>query len=144
LSLDIGVSRMYQSLQLSDPLTSEDVAKIEHWLEDTSKGLLNGKNANLLIGASGTFETFYELHHQTHFPKSLEAIPIAKSELDVIIYEIMLSTLADREKNDFIIPIRKKMSPIAATKTRWVMNKLGVEDVLISPCSLKEGALRAR
>lgn len=144
LSLDIGVSRMYQSLQLNDPLTSEDVAKIEHWLEDTSKGLLNGKTANLLIGASGTFETFYELHHQKHFPNTIEAIPIAKNELDIIIYEIMLSTLADREKNDFIIPIRKKMSPIAATKTRWVMNKLGVKEVLISPCSLKEGALKVR
>jgi len=127
---------------LNDPLSLEDILIIEDWLELNSKGLLNGKTAHLLIGASGTFETFYELHHRKSFPKSIEAVPIKKSELDRIISNIMVSTLADRENNDFIIPIRKKMVPIAAVKTRWVMNKLGVSQILISPCSLKEGGLR--
>jgi exopolyphosphatase/guanosine-5'-triphosphate,3'-diphosphate pyrophosphatase len=55
---------------------------------------------------------------------------------------IIRSTQAERDKNDRIIPIRKKMAPIAAVKTRWILNKLGVKQVVISPCSLKEGALR--
>lgn len=144
LSLDIGVSRMYQSLQLSDPLTHEDVQAIENWLDFHSNGQLNGLQSDLMIGASGTFETFYELQHSTKFPVSLEVIPLHKGELENTLDSIIASTLLEREQNEFIVPIRKKMAPIAAVKTRWVMNKLNVKEVLISPCSLKEGALRIK
>lgn len=143
-SLDIGVSRMYQSLQLSDPLTNDDIQTIETWLEEHSKGKLNGLQSNLLIGASGTFETFYELQHKIQFPSTIEVIPLHKGELENTIASIISSTLIEREQNEFIIDIRKKMAPIAAVKTRWVMNKLNVKEVLISPCSLKEGALRIK
>lgn len=142
LSLDIGVSRMYQSLTLSDPLTQEDIFLIEQWLEEKVNGALDNKNCDLLIGASGTFETFYELHFQRPFTSKLEALKIEKSDLEAIIQEIIDSTLLEREQNEFIIPIRKKMAPIAAVKTRWVMKKLGVKEILISPCSLKEGGLK--
>lgn len=144
LSLDIGVSRMYQSLQLTDPLTNDDVQTIENWLDHHSKNKLSGAQSDLLIGASGTFETFYELLHKSKFPSSIEVIPLHKLDLENIIQEIIASTLKEREQNKFIIPIRKKMAPIAAVKTRWVMNKLKVKDILISPCSLKEGALRVK
>jgi hypothetical protein len=33
------------------------------------------------------------------------------------------------------------MAPIAAIKTNWIMQKLQTKRVLISPFSLKEGAL---
>lgn len=141
LSLDIGVSRMYQTLILSDPLTKEDQSKIEQWLEEKTDGKLENKNCDLLIGASGTFETFYELHFQKPFSSKIKALKIEKQDLDTIIQEIIQSTLLEREQNKFIIPIRKKMAPIAAVKTRWVMNKLNVKEILISPCSLKEGGL---
>jgi hypothetical protein len=32
------------------------------------------------------------------------------------------------------------MAPIAVVKTRWVLNKIGIERVVVSPMSLKEGA----
>src|SRR5690606_29361721 len=41
LSLDIGVSRMYQQLDLSDPFTSTDIEKITRWLEEQSQGKLD-------------------------------------------------------------------------------------------------------
>ncbi|MFM8528713.1 MAG: hypothetical protein ACKOD2_03380, partial [Ilumatobacteraceae bacterium] len=52
---------------------------------------------------------------------------------------IIASTQAERDVNSFIIPIRKKMAPIAAVKTRWVINRIGIKEIIISPCSLKEG-----
>lgn len=143
-SLDIGVSRMYQALKLNDPLTNANVQEIENWLEIHSKGQLNGLQSDLLIGASGTFETFYELQHQLKFPAGINVIPLHKPDLEGVIDSIIQSTLKEREQNEFIIEIRKRMAPIAAVKTRWVMNKLNVKDVLISPCSLKEGALRIK
>jgi hypothetical protein len=54
---------------------------------------------------------------------------------------IIDSTQAERDQNDFIIPIRKKMAPIAAVKTKWVIQQLGVKRIFVSPLSLKEGAI---
>jgi exopolyphosphatase/guanosine-5'-triphosphate,3'-diphosphate pyrophosphatase len=35
------------------------------------------------------------------------------------------------------------MAPIAAVKTRWVLRKLGIKKIVVSPCSLKEGVLQS-
>ena len=142
ISLNIGVSRMFQEFQTSDPLTFDDAKKIENWLEAKANGYFDEKQIDIIIGASGTFETFYELIHNTDFPSKTNALELSREELDSCLENIIRSTQAERDKNDRIIPIRKKMAPIAAVKTRWILNKLAVKQVVISPCSLKEGALR--
>ena len=142
ISLNIGVSRMFQEFQTRDPLTIDDAKNIENWLEEKVNGYFDEKQIDIIIGASGTFETFYELIHKTDFPSKTNAVELSREELDSCLDNIIRSTQAERDKNDRIIPIRKKMAPIAAVKTRWILNKLAVKQVVISPCSLKEGALR--
>jgi exopolyphosphatase/guanosine-5'-triphosphate,3'-diphosphate pyrophosphatase len=140
-SLNIGVSRMYQEIQTSDPLHSTEIAHIENWLESKANGFFDAKNADIIIGASGTFETFYELIHDTDFRSGFETITISRKELNDCLEQIIKSTQEEREQNHRIIPIRKKMAPVAAVKTMWVLNKLNVKEIVISPFSLKEGAL---
>lgn len=142
-SLNIGVSRMFQQLELNDPLTADDILKINAWLEHNSKGQLEGKKSDLLIGASGVFETFYELHFNKKFPEINTVLNIEKIDLEKVLKEVINSTLEQRNQNEFILDIRKKMAPIAAVKTSWVMNKLNIKKILISPFSLKEGVLKA-
>jgi exopolyphosphatase/guanosine-5'-triphosphate,3'-diphosphate pyrophosphatase len=55
--------------------------------------------------------------------------------------QIIASTQAERDQNQHIIAIRKKMAPLAAIKTRWVLQKAQINQILISPYSLKEGVL---
>jgi exopolyphosphatase / guanosine-5'-triphosphate,3'-diphosphate pyrophosphatase len=141
ISLNIGVSRIYQQFHCSDPLTSDDIEHIENWLEERAEGFFEGKRSDLLIGASGSFETFYELVHLTAFPEKIKSVSVPFDEIVQSLDEIISSTQADRDKNPWIIPIRKKMAPIAAVKTRWVIRKLQVKKIIISPCSLKEGVL---
>jgi exopolyphosphatase/guanosine-5'-triphosphate,3'-diphosphate pyrophosphatase len=95
-----------------------------------------------LIGASGSFETFYELIYNQPFPDKLKCSAIPMKTLNNMIDWVIFSTQEDRDTNEFIIPIRKKMAPIAAVKTKWVIEKLGISKTMISRCSLKEGALR--
>jgi exopolyphosphatase/guanosine-5'-triphosphate,3'-diphosphate pyrophosphatase len=142
VSMNIGVSRIYQELTLNDPLTPTDIKLIMDWLEEKSNGFFDGKSADLLIGASGSFETFYELIHHVLFPELIHSIEVPMIELNETIDAIISSTQAERDVNDFIVPIRKKMAPIAAVKVKWVIEKLGITRTIISPCSLKEGALR--
>ena len=122
-------------------MSEQDVAYIEQWLEEKANGFFDGKEEYILIGASGSFETFYELIHNEPFPSKLKAVEISVDYLRDCLDQIIASTQAERNANDWIIPIRKKMAPIAAVKVRWVLNKLSIKRTYISPCSLKEGAL---
>ena len=141
VSLKIGVSRLYQMFSCSDPFTQEDILKIESYIEKQSKLFFTNKDVDVLLGSSGTFETFYELIYRKPFPLvnttiELDIEPFLKS-----LEGLIDSTLDERNQNEFIIPIRKKMAPFAAVKTRWVIRQLGIKKILISPYSLKEGAL---
>jgi exopolyphosphatase/guanosine-5'-triphosphate,3'-diphosphate pyrophosphatase len=142
VSLNIGVSRIFQELKLSDPLTEKDILSITNWLDNKADGFFDGKQEELLIGASGSFETFYELIYNQPFPDKLKCSEIPMKTLNNMIDWVIFSTQEDRDSNEFIIPIRKKMAPIAAVKTKWVIEKLGISKTMISRCSLKEGALR--
>lgn len=140
-SFDIGVSRIYQKFKLNDPLSKEDEKRIVSFLEEKVGNYFQDKSAGTLVGSSGSFETFYELIHQQHFPKASTIFEVEMSDFKRVLEEVKRSTLAEREKNEFIIPIRKIMAPITAVKTEWLLEKLQIEKLLISPYSLKEGAL---
>jgi exopolyphosphatase/guanosine-5'-triphosphate,3'-diphosphate pyrophosphatase len=144
ISLNIGVSRIFQEAQLHDPLTPEDVLWIENWLEERSENFFEGKQCAVLLGASGSFETFYEMIHRDKFPSGIAAVEIPFPQLNEIMDWVIFSGQEERDSHPYIIPIRKKMAPIAAVKTKWVMEKLGIQQVFVSPCSLKEGVLRAK
>lgn len=140
-SLNIGVSRIYQKFETSDPLVESDIQAIRNFLEDNSQGFLDQRNEPLMIGSSGSFETFWELGHLEEFPNEPNVVEIAKDIFEATLHETIRSTFKEREVNPFILPIRKLMAPITAVKTLWLMEKLKTEKILISPYSLKEGAL---
>ena len=141
ISLNIGVSRIFQLFSFSNPMTSEDILNVENYLEAHEHDFFNRINCQTLVGASGSFETFYELVHQTAYPKGYETQELDFNEFESILDWIISTSQEERDLNDFIIPIRKKMAPIAAIKTRWVIKKMKANRIVISPCSLKEAVL---
>ena len=141
VSLNIGVSRLYQGFSVNDPFTAKDVLQIESFLDERSMGFFSDKSIPALLGSSGTFETFYELMYKKPFPKSNKIVELGLVSFTKMLDELIYSSLDERNKNAFIIPIRKKMAPFAAVKTRWVLRKIKPKRILISPFSLKEGVL---
>jgi exopolyphosphatase/guanosine-5'-triphosphate,3'-diphosphate pyrophosphatase len=141
ISLNIGVSRIFQLFSFSNPMTSEDILNVENYLEAHEHDFFNRINCQTLVGASGSFETFYELVHQTAYPKGYDTQELDFKEFESILDWIISTSQEERNLNDFIIPIRKKMAPIAAIKTRWVIKRMKANRIVISPCSLKEGVL---
>ncbi|MDR0801865.1 hypothetical protein [Fluviicola sp.] len=141
-SANIGVSRAVQLFDLKDPLSMEDQKELLAWFEENSEGIQRFNPCKILVGASGSFETFYEMVQRKEFPKFSENIRISKEELIKTLDWIIGSTSEERKNHPFIIPIRRKMAPVAALKTKWIMEKFGVREVVISPYSLKEGVLR--
>jgi exopolyphosphatase/guanosine-5'-triphosphate,3'-diphosphate pyrophosphatase len=139
-SFEIGVSRIYQLFTFSDPMTEFDSQKIIAYLEKATETFFDGMTSKRLIGASGSFETFFKLAYETEFPEdvfvTMKAHDVYKS-LD----RVIRSTQKERDLNPHIIPIRKKMAPLAAVKTKWIMDKLKMEELVISPFALKEGVI---
>jgi exopolyphosphatase / guanosine-5'-triphosphate,3'-diphosphate pyrophosphatase len=140
-SLDIGLSRLIQSRQFKDPLSIEDVEYVKNWFSSKANESLKNFKASILIGASGSFETFYEMIFYKTFPKNHQAIQIEIEQVKIVCNVLIRSTQHEREVHPFIIPIRRKMAPFAAIKTLWIIDILNVEKVFVSPCALKEGVL---
>lgn len=138
-SLNIGVSRIYQMLGKPENFSEACIKKIIDFLEIQSTGKF-GYEADVLIGASGTFETFYEMLSEEHFVSNGKAIQLDSEKLDEVINWSITASLDERNAHPWIVEMRKRMLPIGAVKVKWIMEKLNVKEVWISPYSLKEGA----
>ena len=139
-SFEIGVSRIYQHLNQPEQLDIEMVAKIERHLEKHTHHFFDQKSADVLIGSSGSFKTFFELYQNTQYPRE-EYVRLEMLDLITNLNHIIYSTKKERDDNHYIIPIRKRMINIAAVKTNWIIQKLGIKEFIVSPYSLKEGAI---
>jgi exopolyphosphatase / guanosine-5'-triphosphate,3'-diphosphate pyrophosphatase len=140
-SLDIGLSRLIQSRNFQDPLSLDDIKYVHNWFSSKADVALHNFKATILIGASGSFETFYEMMYSKTFPTNHQAIELDVEQVKDICNLLIGSTQQERETHPFIIPIRRKMAPFAAIKTLWIIDYLGITTVFVSPCALKEGAL---
>lgn len=140
-SFDIGVSRLFQLFDYQDPLSIQDIERVENYLNQHCAHFFKQQLPKVLIGASGSFETFYELMAQAVFNPQGAAVQVEASEFKFMLDHIIASTQAERNANPHIIEIRKRMAPLAAIKTRWVLKIAQIEHIYISPYSLKEGAL---
>lgn len=140
-SFDIGVSRLFQLFDYQDPLSMQDIERVENYLNQHCAHFFKQQLPKVLIGASGSFETFYELMAQAVFDPQGAAVQVDASEFKFMLDHIIASTQAERNANPHILEIRKRMAPLAAIKTRWVLKIAQIEHIYISPYSLKEGAL---
>lgn len=143
-SFDIGVSRIYQILDKPDQFDTFLVEKIERIIEEKLGDHLNTIKTDVLIGSSGTFETLYEMINERTFPDTNQGVSIDVAELRETLDWCIISNLEERMNNPWIVPLRKKMLPIAAVKIRTILEKLNIKEVYVSPFSLKEGVFAER
>jgi exopolyphosphatase/guanosine-5'-triphosphate,3'-diphosphate pyrophosphatase len=140
-SFDIGVSRLFQHFTFQDPYSQEDIQRVEAYLAQHCQPFFEQALPEILIGASGSFETFYELLEGSFFEANGQAQKVNTEHFFKMLDQIIASTQAERDANPHIIAIRKRMAPLAAIKTRWVLQKTQAKQIFISPNSLKEGVL---
>lgn len=140
-SFNIGTARIYQLFDFSDPYTDSEVQQVIDYLETETEGYFHDIDTNTLIGASGSFETFYAVLHLKEYPEN-EFEDMNGTAVMAVLDDMIKSTYEERLANDFIIPIRKKMAPIAAIKIKWIMEKLNIKTLTISPFAMKEGVIQ--
>lgn len=139
-SFEIGVSRIYQLFEMNDPMSETNQIEVVNYLENGTGDFFDQMKCDILIGASGSFETFYKIAYNKEFPDA-EFIRMPIKDVYESLEKIICSTQKERDANPLIIPIRKKMAPLAAVKTKWIISKLDIQELVISPFALKEGVL---
>ncbi|HOZ29624.1 MAG TPA: hypothetical protein PLL66_01795 [Bacteroidales bacterium] len=147
-SHDIGVARMMNNYNFSDPLSNENLSCIYQLLDNELKDLLvdcKKYNLNTLIGSSGSYETFANLIKHEFSGCSIsdsDLTNILEIEKFLCIYKkLILFNEAERAKMPGMEIIRVKMIPIAAVITKYLLDNLNIRNFVQSNFSLKEGTL---
>ena len=142
VSLDIGVSRVYQLFDHPENYSNELQQSILNYFDKCANQQMDLFTSEILIGASGSFETFYEMIYQTNWQSDQKVVGLHVEDLTRELDWAINSSQIERNNHVWITQIRKKMLPIASLQVKWALNKTNAKRVLISPHSLKEGALR--
>lgn len=147
-SFEIGAARLMDRFHSTDPIPPESITALNFYLQDSLRDLL-AATANYtienMIGSSGVFETYAELTELSKGNafdlKSTKHYWFDKNNLLALIESLILSSHQQRAATKGIIPIRVDMIVVASLLTRFIVEKLGIDNIMMSTNSLKEGAL---
>jgi len=145
-SFNLGVQRLLQQFKPSDPITSDEVSKIENYLDDELKLLFDATasySPARLVGSSGSFDTFRSLMSYAG------DIPITNNtyaEIPLDEYKKLHQTLLKSNREERISMrgmelIRVDFIVVGSILTSYIINRLGIKSIYQSSFALKEGAL---
>jgi exopolyphosphatase/guanosine-5'-triphosphate,3'-diphosphate pyrophosphatase len=147
-SFEIGAARLMERFHHTDPIPPASIGALNLYLDSTLSDLFKAIEqtpVQHLIGSSGAFETFAELIENKKTDsfdlKKIKTYDFDQEELLIVTDEMILSTHAEREGNKNIIPVRVDMIVVASLITRYIMQKLDINNVSLCTYSLKEGVL---
>lgn len=138
-SLDIGVSRIFQSMGKPEQFGVEEMQNIRSFLDAKKNVFFKDLEVPILIGSSGSFETIYKLIFSKIFPIENRLIQLPIKEMVEILEFLIYSTIEERMSNVWISEMRKPMMPITAMQMKWAIEELKISEFYVSPYSLKEG-----
>lgn len=142
-SFPIGVAVLRHQYPHSDPILAEEIAAVEHFLDEALSDLwevLEQQPTAVLIGASGTFDVIdlFLLDPDTKHPL-YGYIPAAAFE--PLYQQLVSSTLAERRQMEKMPPERVEMIVVAVILVRLVLRRAGIRDLYTSTYAMKEGIL---
>lgn len=144
-SFQIGSSRLRDRFPVSDPLNPEEISTIKSYLDTELAELweiLDQYPVYDLIGSSGSFETMAQVAiarrgHPNEGPPN--GFKIDKDEYADVLKYILQSSLQERLADPAIIDMRADMIVFAAVLVQMVMERLKIENIILSNFALKEG-----
>ena len=147
-SFEIGAQRLRQLFHQIDPMTEENIRKLNDYLEEQLQVLfLSVKNQEIamLIGSAGSFETYAEMIEvEKGNPFDIQKIKTYEFKMDefnAIANWLKHSSHQERLAKKSIIPLRVDMIVVASLITSFIIQKLQIQKLSMTTYSLKEGVL---
>ena len=149
-SYNLGVSRMNERFQPSDPMSEDERKLISTELKTEIDELFQSIKKycpEILIGSSGSFETFYTcLAYRNHHPQLLEHQTNAflkREELLDFFNELILSTYQERLEIDGMPEMRADTIHLSAILCKMLLEEKEYKYIELSLYALKEGVISA-
>lgn len=145
-SFPIGVARLYEYVEADDPITSDQIHKLNQYLDDVLKPLdeaLNRYPVSRMIGSSGSFDTLVDLFHSAgHIP----AVRGLSNEIPLAVFEeihryLLHSTRETRLAMRGMLPLRVDYIVLATVVIQHLIQRFSITRIFQSEYALKEGVI---
>lgn len=147
-SYDLGISRILQMLEPSDPVQPSDFDNLNQLFEKELNELIaNCEKCGVktMIGSSGSFDSFTEM---LWAKKGIErkandvmSLQFDLNELAGLHQKLITSGFDTRKAIPGLVEMRVDTIHLASYMVQWVMQKCSLERLLLSSYALKEGVL---
>ena len=141
-SYPLGVTKMYNTFNDTDPISLQAISSIETHIETLLSDLTESmKDYNLksLIGASGSFEVLSEV--LTGNIPDLQLVNISLSDFEKLSTKVILSTIDERREIKGIPENRVKLIQVAFIMMRKIIAMYAPDQIGVSPFAIKEGLI---
>ena len=147
-SYRLGISRVLQLIESSDPVTESDLQAFNALLAEQLTELLDNckrYNVETLIGSSGSFDSFIEMIWAGKGTPKL-ANSVLREEFDLqelkgLHHKLITSGYETRKAIPGLVEMRVDTIHLASHMVQWTLSKCGLERLLLSSYALKEGVL---
>ena len=145
-SFPLGVTRLLERFQPSDPLTAEDCYRINCHIEDLLSPLwteLKHIPVTCLIGSSGSFETVYNVlacqRGQGILEIGYSRAEYSLHELPPVLNRLIASSKMERLLMPGMLEMRADTLHVSALQIKLILDRLIPKTMLLSGYALKEG-----
>jgi exopolyphosphatase/guanosine-5'-triphosphate,3'-diphosphate pyrophosphatase len=147
-SYPLGIARLLEKFKPGDPITDFDIRSINEYLAESLDELfyqLRQHEINILIGASGSFETFVTMTqeldiNETECVLEHNSNKITLSELNQLNEKLIRSTIEERKKMKGLELMRVEMIVLASLFVNFMLENHKFYMIVQSNFALKEGA----
>lgn len=144
-SFEIGGQRMLDLFHYHDPISVEEIDKLNEYLGDKLTQLLTAitrYKPSRCVGASGTFDTLTDMYlarkNETKLKKNhVYSIPV--SDFHIIAKQLLTLNKAERLQIKGMIPMRVDMIVVASCLITYILRHITPTRLYCSTYSLKEG-----
>ena len=146
-SFEIGGQRLIDRFHKHDPISSEEIARLEAYLGENLGPLFQAFETfkpTTLIGSSGTFDTLADIYMLANKmeknPLDTE-LPFTLKAFEGIYEKMITLNRAERMLVPGMIEMRVDMIVVACVLINFVIDKMRISDIKVSSYALKEGVL---
>jgi exopolyphosphatase/guanosine-5'-triphosphate,3'-diphosphate pyrophosphatase len=147
-SFPLGMARLIERFQFSDPIKESEIAQLNSYFDETMQSfseILKKHEVKHLAGAEGAFESFINItkaNNLSTLPSedfTNKAMRIDVSHFYKVQQLLQKSTLQERLALPGLEPFRVEMIVPAGIFIKYIVEKTNSQAISISPFSLKEG-----
>ena len=147
-SFNLGMARMLEMFPLSDPIQKKEIKILENYFDAELESLFMAVKEfgpTTLIGASGSFETFFSLLSHS-LPGKYKNDTSHSREIELMDYynlhqSLLKSTVKERMSMPGMEIVRVEMIILASVFVNFVLRKCNITKLFQSDYALKEGVI---